>query len=149
MNIRIRIEKDLFNATEITNWLQSDPEDGAIVTFLGKVRANGNKVIGLYLEYYPGMTERVLRKIAHTALARWPINKIAISHRVGEIEADGHIVFVGVSSYHRNSAFIAAEYIMDMLKNEAPFWKKEKMPHHSKWVDVNFSDQYALKKWKV
>lgn len=149
MNIRIRIEKNLFNETEITNWLQSDSDDGAIVTFLGKVRADGNAVLGLYLEHYPGMTERVLRKIAQMAIDRWPVNKIAISHRIGEIESDGHIVFVGVSSKHRAAAFDATEYIMDVLKNEAPFWKKEKRVHNSNWVKVKFSDQQALKKWKT
>ncbi|WP_392563091.1 molybdopterin synthase catalytic subunit MoaE [Orbus sturtevantii] len=128
-------------------WLSQSPEDGAIVTFTGKVRSLSNEVSSLYLEHYQGMTENVLYKIIDKARARWQLNRIVVIHRIGKIVANENIVYVGVSSAHRKDSFAAAEFIMDVLKNEAPFWKKEQTLSGDNWVEAKKSDKSALKKW--
>ncbi|GAA5110879.1 molybdopterin synthase catalytic subunit MoaE [Orbus sasakiae] len=128
-------------------WLSQSAEDGAIVSFTGKVRSVANQTSALYLEHYQGMTEAVLQKIIDAARHRWSLNRVVIIHRVGEILANDNIVYVGVSSTHRKDSFAAAEFIMDVLKNEAPFWKKEKTVHSDSWVEAKKSDKDALKKW--
>lgn len=143
----IEVNQCPINVNMLTQWLSQSPEDGAIVTFMGKVRSAESQTISLYLEHYQGMTEKVLTKIANSARERWSLNRIAIVHRVGDIATNEQIVFVGVSCAHRKSAFVAAEFIMDVLKTEAPFWKKEKTTHSDEWVDAKKSDQIALKKW--
>lgn len=143
----IRVNAEKFDPHAMTDWLAKSPEDGAIVTFIGKVRANQGVPVDLFLEHYPEMTEQVLEKIILRARARWPLNKVVIIHRIGEILANEAIVFVGVSSGHRDSAFAAAEFMMDVLKNEAPFWKKEKTAISEKWVAAKKNDVEALKKW--
>lgn len=143
----ITVNETTFNTEQLNQWLSNQPEDGAIVTFTGKVRTLESNTLSLYLEHYQGMTEKVLEKIVLSARKRWNINRVAVLHRVGEILANEAIVFVGVSSAHRNEAFAAAEFIMDVLKNEAPFWKKEKTEQGDHWVDAKKSDHEALKKW--
>lgn len=128
-------------------WLSQSAEDGAIVTFTGKVRSLANDVSALFLEHYPEMTEGVLYKIIAQARSRWELNRVVIVHRVGEILSNVNIVYVGVSSAHRKDSFAAAEFIMDILKNEAPFWKKEKTANGNNWVEAKKSDKDALKKW--
>lgn len=147
MKTQIAIDTVSFDWIQAQEWLQSDPEDGAIVTFWGKVRSIGGDMRSLYLEHYSGMTESVLIRIADKTRMRWKINKIFIFHRVGKIQSNENIVFVGVSSAHRAEAFAAAEYIMDTVKTEAPFWKKEQTQYTTKWVNAKFSDYEALKKW--
>lgn len=134
-----------FNAWQ--QWLLEDKTDGAIVTFIGKVRTLEKEIIALHLEHYPEMTEKVLVKIASEVRTRWRLNRIVIIHRVGRICENENIVFVGVSSAHRDIAFKAAEFIMDVLKNEAPFWKKEESNIGSEWVDMKKIDKESLKKW--
>ncbi|WP_392563575.1 molybdopterin synthase catalytic subunit MoaE [Orbus wheelerorum] len=128
-------------------WLSQSPEDGAIVTFTGKVRSLSNEVSSLYLEHYQGMTEKVLDKIIDKARTRWQLNRIVVIHRIGEMVANENIVYVGVSSAHRKDSFAAAEFIMDVLKNDAPFWKKEQTSSGNNWVEAKKSDKDALKKW--
>jgi molybdopterin synthase catalytic subunit len=123
---------------------------GAIVTFSGLVRDwhEGEQVKGLYLEHYPGMTEKSLRAIAETAAVRWPLQGITIIHRIGELLASEQIVFVAVSSAHRHAAFSACEFIMDYLKTKAPFWKKCLQPDKEYWVEAKASDDSAAERWQ-
>ncbi|OTQ35964.1 molybdopterin synthase catalytic subunit MoaE [Gilliamella apis] len=146
MNI-IEVNQSYIDINSLITWLYELPQDGAVVTFIGKVRSLENQVISLTLEHYPQMTEKVLRNIIHQARDRWSINRVALVHRVGKINVNESIVFVGVSSAHRSDAFAATEFIMDVLKNEAPFWKKEQTGNGENWVEAKQSDVNALKKW--
>lgn len=123
--------------------------NGAVVTFVGLVRdfAPDGDVFGLYLEHYPGMTERVLTEIAEDAKKRWSLGEVTIIHRVGDLSAGDQIVFVAVASPHRKDAFDASQFIMDVLKTKAPFWKKEKLRSESRWVEAKTSDQLESERW--
>lgn len=123
---------------------------GAIVTFTGIVRelvTKDNSLKSLYLEHYPGMTEKALSKIAEQARERWPLENIVICHRVGKLSLNDNIVFVGVGSAHRVAAFEAAQFIMDYLKKDAPFWKKEVSTAGENWVEQKQSDLDAADNW--
>lgn len=143
----IIVDENTIDIAAYHTWLSEDPKDGAIATFTGKVRTNESDTISLYLEHYPAMTNNTLNKIADVAKERFELNRVVVIHRVGEIQANENIVFIGVSSAHRKKAFLAVEFIIDMLKNEAPFWKKEKTHTGEKWVDVKKTDLDSLKKW--
>lgn len=118
---------------------------GAVVTFTGLVREFTTAQLNatLELQHYPGMTEKVLNAIEEQARKRWPLHAVSIIHRVGKLAPGDQIVFVGVSSQHRSDAFEAAQYIMDILKTQAPFWKKE----GDKWLNAKSSDQQAAQRW--
>ena len=122
---------------------------GAIVTFTGTVRdlADGG-LQAMTLEHYPGMTESEIEAIVATAQARWPLTAVSVIHRVGRLQPLDNIVFVGCASAHRGAAFDAANFIMDFLKTNAPFWKKEDGPDGAKWVDARDSDTAALARWQ-
>ncbi|MWK58389.1 molybdopterin synthase catalytic subunit MoaE [Pseudomonas otitidis] len=122
---------------------------GAVVGFVGYVRDfnDGLDVAGMFLEHYPGMTEKALQKIADEASARWPLLNIDILHRIGRLEPGEPIVFVGTASAHRQAAFDACNFVMDFLKTRAPFWKKEDTPDGPRWVEGRCSDQAAAKRW--
>ncbi|MBF7072752.1 molybdopterin synthase catalytic subunit MoaE [Glaciecola sp. MH2013] len=123
--------------------------DGAIVTFSGIVREQSDigNLVSMTLEHYPEMTEKSLQNICNKARERWTLGAITLIHRVGTLHPDEQIVFVGVSSKHRKSAFQAAMFIMDYLKKEAPFWKKESSADEARWVDAKVSDHEAAKAW--
>ena len=108
----------------------------------------GDSLQQMTLEHYPGMTESALQGIAERAQQRWQLVDLGIIHRVGELEPADQIVLVTVLSAHRGDAFAACEFIMDYLKTEAPFWKKEVSDRASKWVDSRDSDELARKKWE-
>ena len=122
---------------------------GAIVTFTGTVRdlADGG-LQAMTLEHYPGMTESEIEAIVATAQARWPLTAVSVIHRVGRLQPLDNIVFVGCASAHRGAAFDAANFIMDFLKTNAPFWKKEDGSGGAKWVDARDSDTAALARWQ-
>jgi len=122
---------------------------GAIVTFTGTVRdlADGG-LQAMTLEHYPGMTDSEIEAIVATAQARWPLTAVSVIHRVGRLQPLDNIVFVGCASAHRGAAFDAANFIMDFLKTNAPFWKKEDGPDGAKWVDARDSDTAALARWQ-
>jgi molybdopterin synthase catalytic subunit len=122
---------------------------GAIASFTGIVRdeATGPALIALTLEHYPEMTTSQLCKIAVQAADRWQLGTVIICHRVGRLLPEDNIVFVGTSSAHRKAAFDACAFIMDYLKTEAPFWKKEETTQGTRWIDARISDDEALKKW--
>ncbi|MGB1177383.1 MAG: molybdenum cofactor biosynthesis protein MoaE, partial [Candidatus Puniceispirillaceae bacterium] len=122
---------------------------GAIAMFVGTVRglSSDNGVTAMTLEHYPGMTESELERIEAEARARWRLEDVTIIHRVGRLEAGDQIVLVGTSSAHRQAAFDAAQFIMDFLKTDAPFWKAEERGDETTWVDARESDDEARKRW--
>lgn len=148
-NTRISVVQDPFNVGEEYQWLAQSDEDGAVVTFIGKVRNHnlGDDVSALSLEHYPGMTEKALQEIVATARQRWPLQRIRVIHRVGDLFPGDEIVFVGVTSAHRTQAFEAAQFIMDHLKTRAPFWKRERTEQGQRWVDARETDELAAKRW--
>ena len=130
---------------------------GAIVTFTGLVReiydvsAEGSEptpVRSLFLEHYPGMTEKCLQEIQQQAEAKWPLLATRIIHRVGELHGKDQIVLVATASAHRHAAFEAAEFIMDYLKSKAPVWKQQTTATSSVWVESRDSDQVAIDRWQ-
>ncbi|KLU15155.1 MULTISPECIES: molybdopterin synthase catalytic subunit MoaE [Xenorhabdus] len=149
-NTRISVQQETFSVGEEYQWLSQCDEDGAVVTFTGKVRNHnlGDSVKALTLEHYAGMTEKMLQKIVDEARQRWTLQRVSIIHRIGELSPGDEIVFVGVTSSHRNMAFMAAEFIMDYLKTKAPFWKKESLVEGERWVEARQSDQDAVSRWK-
>lgn len=148
MKTNIIISEQDFNFAEEYEWLTSDPKDGAIATFVGKVRYSPEEnVKKLFIEHYPNMAEKELEKLVEQARQQWKINRVRIIHRVGEIGVNEQIVFVGVSSSHRKDAFAATEYLMDFLKTKAPFWKKEIRDDSQSWIESKISDQNAMLRW--
>lgn len=147
--MRIKVQEEDFDITEVNRELCAGRSDiGAIASFIGLVRDMPQKRLEkMTLEYYPGMTEKSLGKIVETAQQRWEILDATIIHRVGELEPADQIVLVSVASAHRKAAFAACEFIMDYLKTDAPFWKKETDQHGEKWVETKASDSEARGKW--
>ncbi|MEO3989432.1 molybdopterin synthase catalytic subunit MoaE [Pseudocitrobacter cyperus] len=145
----IRVSHDAFNVGDEYDWLAGRDEDGAVVTFIGKVRNHnlGDSVKALTLEHYPGMTEKALAEIVEEARGRWPLGRVTVIHRIGELWPGDEIVFVGVTGTHRGSGFEATEFIMDYLKTRAPFWKREATPEGDRWVDARDSDKQAAGRW--
>lgn len=146
----ISIQQNDFNiAKEIALLEKDNQEDGATVTFTGRVRNKnlGDEVLALHLEHYPGMTEKLILEIIEQAKKRWPINRVKVIHRVGSLNIGEQIVFVGITSPHREAAFAANEFIMDYLKVSAPFWKKEKTSTGDRWLDAKESDQNKALNW--
>ncbi len=129
----------------------NNQSDGAIVTFVGLVRdfSQGNEVKSLFLEHYPGMTQKCLEQIVSQARTKWSLGRIRVIHRFGELALAEQIVMVGVSASHRKSAFEASEFIMDYLKTQAPFWKKEVTRSGEIWVEAKQSDRNEADKWSA
>ncbi|MFT6925617.1 MAG: molybdopterin synthase catalytic subunit [Psychromonas sp.] len=146
----IRVQTEDFNQQCEYDILREQSSVGAVVTFTGLVRDlnHGEKVASLTLEHYPAMTEKSLSEIVMQAKQRWNILACTLIHRVGELNLSEQIVFVGIATSHRRDAFAACEFIMDYLKTQAPFWKKEcNSQGTSYWVDARESDLSALNKW--
>ncbi|SEK86964.1 molybdopterin synthase subunit MoaE [Colwellia chukchiensis] len=145
----IFVQSEDFVVADEYQRLASDNQDGAIVTFVGKVRDfnEGLGIQGLSLEHYPGMTEKVLNDIEAQARQHWPLNKVTIIHRFGDLSLGEQIVFIGVTSPHRKAAFAACEFLIDFLKTRAPFWKKERTNAGSKWLDAKASDDDHAQQW--
>jgi len=149
MTTQIRVGAAPFSMADEYAWLSTSDADGAVVTFTGKVRNHnlGDSVAALTLEHYPGMTEKALHEIVDEARSRWSLQRVSVIHRIGELFPGDEIVFVGVTSAHRGSAFAAAEFIMDYLKTRAPFWKREATEQGDRWVDARDSDHQAAQRW--
>ena len=145
----IRVQQQDFEIAEINQDLCAERSDiGAIASFIGLVRdLPQNRLQKMTLEHYPGMTEKSLAKIVETAQQRWEILDCAIIHRVGDLKPADQIVLVSVVSAHRKAAFAACEFIMDYLKTDAPFWKKETDEQGESWVEAKESDSEARGKW--
>jgi molybdopterin synthase catalytic subunit len=150
MPIRIQTQ-DFDLSTEVAQLRANNAGVGAIATFTGTVRDmnDGAGVAEMELEHYPGMTEKALEDIVAQAKERWKIFDALVIHRVGPMKPLEQIVLVAVTSAHRGEAFAACEFIMDYLKTQAPFWKKEQTPQGARWVDARSTDDKALEKWGV
>ncbi|WP_447957814.1 molybdopterin synthase catalytic subunit MoaE [Vreelandella sp. EE7] len=148
--ISVAIQEAAFSLDEgYTATLENRFDIGAVVTFTGLVRDFNEtpEVTGLTLEHYPGMTERALYQIGEEALSRWALQKVVIIHRVGQLHPGDPIVRVLVASAHRRDAFSACDFIMDILKTRAPFWKKEHSTQGDYWVKERASDQQDAARW--
>ena len=147
----VRIQQAAFDPGRELNALHAaNLGVGAVTGFVGYVRDfnNGHDVAGMFLEHAPGMTEKALQKIVDEASERWPLLKLEILHRVGQLGPGEPIVFVGAASAHREAAFDGCRFVMDYLKTRAPFWKKEDTPNGPRWVEGRCSDQVAADRWK-
>ena len=144
----VRVQTDEFDVGAESRALQADTV-GGIALFVGTVRglSGDNGVTAMTLEHYPGMTESELERIEAETRARWPLENVTIIHRVGRLLAGDQIVLVATASAHRQAAFDAAQFIMDFLKTDAPFWKAEERDGKKSWVDTRYSDIAARDKW--
>lgn len=146
----VRVQTEDFDAgAEIARLRAADRSVGAIAAFVGTVRdVNDDSTVSrLTLEHYPGMTEAALGDIVDAAKARFDIRDVCVVHRVGALLPGDQIVLVVVSSAHRGMAFDACEFVMDLLKTRAPFWKKEQLPDGERWVEARASDDEAAARW--
>ena len=136
---------------EVAALRAGDPGVGAVATFIGTVRDrnDGVGVSSMELEHYPGMTERAIEAMIDQASIRFDIRAARVVHRVGRLEPQDQIMMVTVSSAHRDEAFQACEFLMDYLKTQAPFWKKEETPDGARWVDARNSDDAAIARWGI
>lgn len=148
MTVRVQTQ-DFDTGFEINLLRNARKDTGAVVSFIGQVRDlnEGDTVAWLTLEHYPGMTEKALEAIVSQAQSRWDIFDALVIHRVGTLQPTDQIVLVAVSSAHRGEAFKACEFIMDYLKTEAPFWKKEVTNQGERWLDAKLTDDDARERW--
>jgi len=149
MGVRVQTE-DFDLSAEVAALRAGRPNVGAVACFVGTVRDvnEGAGVASMTLEHYPGMTERALEAIVAQARGRWDLDDCLVVHRVGTLAPLDQIVLVAVSSAHRGEAFAACEFIMDYLKTQAPFWKKEATPQGARWVEARESDDEAAARWR-
>ena len=148
----VRVQTADFDvAQEIAALRAHDPRVGAVVTFIGTVRDVNEDahVLKMTLEHYPGMTEKALDAIVAQARQRFEIYDALVVHRIGDLHPTDQIVLVAVTSAHRGQAFDACRFIIDYLKTEAPFWKKEQTPGGARWVDARTTDDDAVARWKT
>lgn len=151
MTVRVQ-QADFDTGAELQRLRAASPTIGAVVSFIGQVRDinTNDQVSELTLEHYPGMTEKALEAIVAQAKSRWDVVDVLVIHRVGTLKPLDQIVLVAVSSAHRGEAFKACEFVMDYLKTEAPFWKKELLKTgETRWVDARVSDEQARERWNI
>ena len=149
MKQRVAIQREDFDlAKECAALREGDDRVGAVCSFVGTVRGSGD-VTAMELEHYPGMTERAIESMVDEAQRRFDIFGARVIHRVGELKPGDQIVMVAVTSAHRHQSFLACEFLMDYLKTQAPFWKKESTPQGAQWVDARVSDDEALGRWGI
>ena len=149
-NVIIRIQESDFDVTrEIAALTAGRSDIGAVVSFTGICRGSedGADITALTLEHYPGMAEAEIARHAETAMARWPVTGISVVHRVGRITPGENIVLVVTASKHRQAAFEAAEFLMDYLKANAPFWKRVDGRDGANWVEARDHDDAAAARW--
>jgi molybdopterin synthase catalytic subunit len=148
---RVTIQTGDFDfGAEVAALRAGDLGVGAVVGFIGTVRelSDGAAVSAMELEHYPGMTERAIEQMIDAACERFAVRRARVIHRIGHLAAGDQIVLVAVSSAHRGAAFQACEFLMDYLKTQAPFWKKEHTADGAAhWVDARVSDDEALRRW--
>jgi molybdopterin synthase catalytic subunit len=152
MAARVLICSDDFDLSQEIEILRAnDKRIGAICTFTGTVRDrnDGLSVSSMELEHYPGMTEKAIEAMIDEAMTRFDIFGARVVHRVGLLQPLDQVVMVAVTSAHRGESFKACEFLMDYLKTQAPFWKKEQTPEGARWVDARVSDDAALAKWGI
>ena len=150
--MRVSIQHEDFNvADEIAALRAGDKGVGAVCSFIGTVRdrSDGDAVSAMELEHYPGMTEQAIEAMVDEAHKRFDIRAVKVIHRIGLLKPQDQIVLVLVTSAHRGESFQACEFLMDYLKTQAPFWKKERTPSGERWVDARVSDDKALARWGI
>lgn len=148
--VTIRIQENDFDiAREVAALTKGQSDIGAVVTFSGICRGSedGSAIAALTLEHYPGMAEAEIGRHTETAMARWPLAAISIIHRVGRIAPGENIVLVVTASQHRQAAFEAAEFLMDYLKSNAPFWKRVEGVDGANWIEARGHDDAAAARW--
>jgi molybdopterin synthase catalytic subunit len=149
---RVCIQAQDFNlADEVAALRQGDKRVGAVCAFIGTVRDrnDGAAVSSMELEHYPGMTEKAIEAMIDEALRRFDLYGVRVIHRIGVLQPLDQIVLVAVTSAHRGQSFQACEFLMDYLKTQAPFWKKEETPEGARWVDARVADDAALARWGI
>lgn len=152
MSFTVSIQTQDFDVSqELAALRAGDARVGAVCSFLGTVRErnDGSSVASMALEHYPGMTEKSISAMMEEAKKRFDIFAARVIHRVGLLHPEDQIVFVAVTSAHRGESFKACEFLMDYLKTQAPFWKKEVTPEGARWVDARVSDDQALARWGI
>ena len=149
--MKILVQREDFDAGAEIRAVAGDPKIGAVASFIGLVRDvnDGSAVVTMTLEHYPGMTEKAIGKILLEAQARWEVLDCTVIHRIGELKPGDQIVLVVVASGHRGDAFAACEFIMDYLKTQAPFWKKEDTTGGARWVEARSEDDQAAERWRA
>jgi molybdopterin synthase catalytic subunit len=150
--IIVRVQKDTFDAAvEAAELTRGRSDVGAVVTFTGLCRDEGGALAALEIEHYPGMAEEEITRVAREAASRWPLEGIIAIHRYGLIRPGEPIVLAVTTSVHRTEAFAAATFLMDYLKTEAPFWKKQHLADQASgdWVEAKTQDQAAAQKWRA
>ena len=141
--MKISVQKEDFDLGREVDLLRRDAKVGAVASFIGQVRE-----VAMTLEHYPGMTEKAIAKIVEEARSRWQVMDCTVIHRYGELKPADPIVLVAVASGHRGDAFAACEFIMDYLKTQAPFWKKEHREGGACWVEAKAADDSAAERWQ-
>lgn len=157
MSSRVVIQTEDFNVADVLSELRDkDLRVGAVCSFVGTVRDTrmltgqaSDEVVTLSLEHYPGMTEASIEAMIDEAHQRFDFYQAKVIHRVGDLKPADQIVLVAVTSAHRGESFKACEFLMDYLKTQAPFWKKEESPEGAQWVDARVSDDEALARWGI
>ena len=150
MPARVAIQHQDFDlSAEVAVLRLCDMQVGAVCSFVGTVRDRneGDQVASLELEHYPGMTEKAIEAMIDAAMSRFDIRSARVIHRIGLLQPLDQIVLVAVTSAHRGESFQACEFLMDYLKTQAPFWKKEVTPTGARWVDARVSDDVAMARW--
>lgn len=150
MPARVAIQHQDFDlSAEVAALRLCDMQVGAVCSFVGTVRDRneGDQVASLELEHYPGMTEKAIEAMIDAAMSRFDIRSARVIHRIGLLQPLDQIVLVAVTSAHRGESFQACEFLMDYLKTQAPFWKKEVTPTGARWVDARVSDDVAMARW--
>ncbi len=149
MNAFVSVQEEDFDVgAEIAALTADNDATGAVASFVGLVRNEGNALDAMTLEHYPGMTEKAIVAIVADARQRWSLLGVRVIHRIGRLLPGDRIVLVVTSSKHRGDAFAACEFIMDYLKTQAPFWKKEETGQGASWVEARDSDDEAAARWQ-
>ena len=151
IDLNVSVQADDFDVgLELQRLRVATPQAGALVNFVGLVRelSAAGQLSEMVIEHYPGMTEKALQQIALQAAQHWPLLGVRMIHRVGVLPAQAQIVLVAATSLHRQAAFEACAFMMDYLKTEAPFWKKEVGDFGQHWVEARASDEQAKQQWQ-
>lgn len=143
--IELRVSADAFDPGAELRRLEA-LGGGAVASFTGLVRGDGG-LTELFLDHYPTMTERALRELAEAAAQRWSLLGVTVIHRVGSLKVGERIVFVGAASAHRAAALEACAFLIDRLKTDAPFWKRERFGDDAHWVEARSGDEQAAARW--
>ena len=141
--MKVSVQREDFDLGAEVRAISRDAKIGAVASFIGLVRD-----VRMTLEHYPGMTENAIRKIVDEAAGRWQVIDCTVIHRYGDLAPNEQIVLVAVASAHRGDAFAACEFVMDYLKTQAPFWKKEHRAGSATWVEARAADYEAAERWK-